>query len=208
MATQVLNEIGYANHAVLARNTTYEEFLDWPGENQHLEWVGGEVIAMSPISAEHQEIGAFLLASLRAFVEERNLGRVLHDPFQMKIGAVGRAPDILFVAKSNLSRLTKNYLDGPADLVIEIISPGSRAVDSLDKLREYEAGGVPEYWLIDPERLRVVFYQMQETGAYREVAVGGDGIYHSAEIDGLWLREAWLWQPPKLMDVLREWKLI
>jgi len=32
-----------------SRKLTYEEFLDWPGENQHIEWVDGEVIEMSPV---------------------------------------------------------------------------------------------------------------------------------------------------------------
>lgn len=46
------------------RKLTYEEFLNWPGENQHVEWVDGEVIEMSPVAARHDEIVRFLGALL------------------------------------------------------------------------------------------------------------------------------------------------
>ena len=37
----------------LAGPMTYEQFLEWDGENQHVEWVNGEVIPMPPVSDEH-----------------------------------------------------------------------------------------------------------------------------------------------------------
>ena len=33
---------------------SYEEFLEWTSEDQHVEWVEGEVFPMSPISDRHQ----------------------------------------------------------------------------------------------------------------------------------------------------------
>jgi Uma2 family endonuclease len=191
---------------------TYEEFLNWEGENQHVEWVNGKVIFMSPVSARHQEIGLFLLSVLKYFVEAHRLGSVLYDPFQMKTGAdlPSRAPDILFVATKNLGRLKPNHLEGPADLVVEIISPGSRTVDRGEKFYEYEQGGVAEFWLIDPDRKQAEFYQRGEDGIYRLGAVGNEGRYQSQAIEGLWLDVGWLWQKPSppLLDVFKAWKLI
>jgi Uma2 family endonuclease len=191
---------------------TFEEYLEWPHENQHVEWVNGKVVPMSPVSAEHQDIVGFLLILISHFVRARRLGRVLFDPFQMKSAPnlPVRAPDILFVANENLHRLKKNHLDGPADLVVEIISPGSGATDRGDKFYEYEAGGVPEYWLIDPQRKQAEFYERGEDGIYHPALVGEDGIYHSRVLNGLWLQVNWLWRKPlpDLLDVLRQWKLI
>jgi len=135
---------------------TYEEFLEWDFENPHVEWVDGEVVMMAPVSYEHQDVRGFLFALLKHFIEEHDLGRLLDDPFQMKTGPAlpGRAPDVQFISNKNFGRLKKNHLKGPADLVIEIISPGSRGTDRGDKFYEYEKGGVKEYWLIDPERRR------------------------------------------------------
>jgi Uma2 family endonuclease len=191
---------------------TYEEFLHQENEHEHFEWVNGKVIAMSPISREHCDVGLFLVSLIKSFTEANDSGVVLYEPFQMKTGPdlPGRAPDILFVAKKNLGRLKRLYLDGPGDLVIEIISPGSRAVDRGQKFYEYEQGGVPEFWLIDPQRQQAEFYQRGTDGIYRLVPAGEEGIYRSKILAGLWLKATWLWQSPlpSTLSVLKEWKLI
>jgi len=191
---------------------SYENFLQWPGEDAHVEWVNGKVISMSPVSWEHSDVGAFLHSLIRHYVEARDLGAVVSDPFQMKTGPdlPGRAPDVLFVAKANLKRMRPLFLEGPGDLVVEIVSPGSRAVDRGEKFFEYEQGGVPEYWLIDPQRRQAEFYQRGEDGIYRPVAMDSQGRYSSRALPGLWLQVDWLWQRPlpPLMRVLKEWRLI
>jgi Uma2 family endonuclease len=191
---------------------TYEEFLAWADEDTWAEWVNGEVIILSPASNKHQDLAGFLTALLRHFVETSQLGVVRFAPFQMKTGPdlPGREPDILFIAHEHLDRLRDIYLDGPADLVVEIISRDSRARDRGDKFYEYEQGRVREYWLLDYLRRQAEFYQLGPDGIYRLVPVGEDGIYHSAVLEGLWLKVEWLWQEPlpPLMSVLREWQMI
>lgn len=191
---------------------TYEEFLNWADEDTWAEWVHGEVIILTPASNRHQDLADFLTALLRLFVEARQAGIVRSAPFQMKTGPSlpGREPDVLFVATANLSRLQATFLDGPADLVVEIISPDSRARDRGEKFYEYEQGGVREYWLIDPLRRRAEFYQLGKDGIYQPVVMHSDGIFCSAVLEGLWLKVEWLWQEPlpPLLSVLREWGLI
>jgi Uma2 family endonuclease len=191
---------------------SYEEFLEWADEDTYAEWVDGEVIYMSPVSDRHQFISGFLLSLMRFFVETKNLGVVLFDPFQMKTAPHlnGRAPNILFVTNENLSRLKKNYLEGPADLVIEIISPESRSRDRGEKFYEYEEGGVPEYWLIDPIRKQAEFYHLSEDGIYHVMPVDEQGIFCSYALDGLWLKVDWLWQEPlpTLISILKQWQLV
>jgi Uma2 family endonuclease len=191
---------------------TYEEFLTWADEDTRAEWVDGEVVFMSPVSNEHQELSRFLLALLSFYVDAHRLGTIRYEPFQMKTGPdlPGRSPDILFVTTEHLSRLKRAHLEGPADLVVEIISRDSRARDRGDKFYEYEQAGVPEYWLLDPQRKQAEFYRLGEDEIYRQVFIAEDGIYRSAVLNGLWLKVEWLWQEPlpPLLDVLREWELI
>jgi Uma2 family endonuclease len=190
---------------------TYEEFLEW-ADGIRAEWVDGEVTVMSPVSFTHQYVAEFLAASLRVFAEENNLGQVLTAPFQMRLRTrpSGREPDAIFIARDRLDKLQTVYLDGPADVAIEIISPDSRARDRGDKYYEYEQAGVREYWLIDPARKQAEFYRLDSNGIYSLVTIGDDGIYHSTVIDGLWLKVDWLWQDPlpTLMSVLKEWGLV
>jgi Uma2 family endonuclease len=190
---------------------SYAHFLELDGENPHLEWVDGEVIAMPPVSLEHSSLNVFLLKIVDEYVAVKRLGKVQAEPFQMKTGPnlPGRAPDILFVAKRNVRRLKKTYLSGPADLVIEIISPGTEATDRGEKFYEYEAGGVREYWLVDPIRKRAEFYRRDRAGLFRLVEVGSDGVYQSQVIRGLWIKVDWLWRNPlpTVTEVLRAWKM-
>lgn len=212
MAHEIETEPRPASGETPARWMTYEEFLNWPGENQPVEWVNGKMVFMSPVTEPHENIRGFLYSLLRHFVESHGLGRVYSEPFQMKTGPdlPGRAPDVFYVANNHLERVRRLYFDGPADLVIEIISPGSRAADRGDKFYEYEQGGVPEYWLLDPERKQAEFYLRGQDQIYRPVPVGADGIYHSRMLAGLWIKVEWLWQPlpPPVLGVLKEWKLI
>ena len=132
---------------------TYEAFLEYDFDNPHVEWVDGEVVMMAPVSGEHQDVAGLLYTLFTHFVEEHDVGKVRYDPFQMKTGTdlPGRAPDVQVILKKNLRRLKTNHLAGPADLVVEVISPGSRGTDRGDKFYEYEKGGVKEYWLISAE---------------------------------------------------------
>ena len=191
---------------------TYGEFLEWLDEDTHAEWINGEVIFMTPISIEHQNLGRFLLSLISHFVDLHQLGVVAYDPFQMKTAPElpSRAPDILFVANENLSRLEETYLNGPADLVVEIISPGSRGTDRGDKFYEYEEGGVREYWLIDPQRHQVEFYLYSKDGIYCLAPISEEGVFRSIVLQGLWLKTNWLWKEsmPPVLDVLREWGLV
>ena len=191
---------------------TYEEFLQWVDEDTWAEWVDGKVEIMSPASLRHQHIVDFLAAIIRHFIEEHQLGDVITAPFQMKTAPdlPGREPDILFIARENMHRLKDTHLDGPADLVVEVVSPESRSKDRGTKFYEYEQGGVREYWLIDPLRKQAEFYQLGADGVYHIVPVGEDGIYRSMVLQGFWLRIDWLWQepPPSITSVIKELGLI
>ena len=81
----------------------------------------------------HQELANFLTAVLRTFVETRGPGIVIGTPFQMKTGLnlAGREPDLLIVSKSHLHRLKETYLEGPANLVIEIVSAENEHLNKL-----------------------------------------------------------------------------
>jgi Uma2 family endonuclease len=185
---------------------SYEEFLDWLDEDTVAEWVRGEVIVPSPVTYQHQDIADFLVSVLRQFAETGQLGTVISAPFQLKLPESGREPDVIFVSAAHGDRIKPTYLDGPADLAVEVISPESVGRDRGDKFYEYEAARVPEYWLIDPRTRRAEFYQLDAQSAYQLAPTDADGVYHSAAVPGFWLRVSWLWQqpPPPVVDVLLE----
>lgn len=162
----------------------------------------------SPASDQHQDLVRFLTAVLSGYVETHALGIIRPVPFQMRLEHSGREPDLLFLANEHLQQLKNSYLDGPADLAIEILSRESAVRDRGAKFCEYEAAGIPEYWLIDPERERAEFYQMDDQGRYAAVAPDVEGAYHSRVLPGFRLPIAWLWHPPHVIAALRELGLV
>ncbi|MCL6500273.1 MAG: Uma2 family endonuclease, partial [Firmicutes bacterium] len=107
-------------------------------------------------------------------------------------------------------RLRDRYLDGPADLVVEVGSSESRLRDRGEKLAEYEAGGVREYWILDPDWQRADFFVLGPDGRYDRRRPGPDGVYRSEVIGGLWLRVEELWRDPlpPVLQVLRDLGLV
>lgn len=175
---------------------TYEEFLDWADEDTLAEWVDGEIVMTSPASLRHQQLAAFVFELLSSYTAVHDLGTVLNAPFQMKLPTSGREPDVLYVARAHEDRLRNTFLDGPADLVVEIVSPESVERDRVHKFGEYEAGGVSEYWLLDPRHERADFYQLNTRGRYQPIPADQDGVYRSQALPGFWLRVPWLWLQP------------
>lgn len=198
--------------SVAAGWTSYEQFLRESPAGSHLEWVDGKVVEMTPVSDAHAELAEFLSGILSMLVRSGRLGRLFQEPFQMKTGpdSPGRSPDLMFVSAANLQRIRDTFLDGPSDLAIEIISPGSQTVDRGEKFYEYEKGGVKEYWILDPHRKRAEFYHLDSDGLYAPMPVTADGDFTSRELPGCKLKVTWLWpgQMPQPLDVLRAWKLI
>ncbi|CAN5780601.1 hypothetical protein BH10CHL1_BH10CHL1_30630 [soil metagenome] len=183
---------------------SYEQFLSEIDENIHAEWVNGETIIFLPPNSRHQDIAGFLYALLRNYIKFFHLGQIFSAPYEMKVtpDSNAREPDILFVTKANLARISEKKLEGPADLLIEIISPESAARDRSDKFYEYQDVGVCEYWLFDPRprRERADFWILDDNGLYGPVPLD-QGIYRSTVLPNFWLNVNWLWQD-KLPDPL------
>jgi Uma2 family endonuclease len=189
----------------------FEEFLRGIDEDIRAEWVEGEVIVMVPASDRHQDLVRFLLTLLNLYTEGHDLGWLRDAPFLMRLSpSLVREPDLLFVTNEHRDRVKEAYLDGPADLAIEIVSPDSIARDRGDKFVEYEAAGVIEYWLIDPLRQQAEFYQLAGDGRYRLIPPDAEGVYYSRVLTGFRLRPEWLWSEPlpKVLHVARELGLL
>jgi len=188
---------------------SFEEYMAWGDEDVRSELVDGKVLIMSPISLKHQEIASFLTAILRIYTEVTHTGHILTAPFAMRIGdKTVREPDLLFVSKTHEDRLTNTYLNGPADMVIEIISPESIGRDRGVKFVEYESAGVPEYWLIDPIRQQVEFYRLN--GPHYQLINPIEGIYKTDLLPSFFIQTNWFWQDPlpPILDTLKQLKLL
>jgi Uma2 family endonuclease len=161
--------------------------------DRRVEFVRGEAIFMSPVSWLHAELFGWLLEYTRRLARKHNTGRVFGESLTVRLSPdVSRVPDVVFVATANdRVRFQPNHLEGPPDLIIEIVSPESRGRDYHEKRVEYEAAGVGEYWIIDPTYQTVDFYHLVN-GVYQSAQSAPDGTLVSTRLTGFRLRPDWL----------------
>ena len=89
-------------------------------------------------------------------------------------------------------RLFRNLVDGPPDLLIEILSPHNSRRDRVDKLDIYAQYGVAEYWIVDPIERQFDF--LVNRGGKFEVQPQQDNRYASPVCAELVLDLAAFWQ--------------
>lgn len=190
---------------VIARQVSYDTFLR-AFEGQRVEWVNGVVIEMASIDERHDALVEYLRIMFRCFLELTGGGRVLGDPLVMRLDSVpsSRAPDVQVLLPDRLGQLRQKEVVGPASLVVEVLSEGSQRTDQVDKRREYELGGVPEYWLIDFLKRDVTLLHLTASGLYTERLPDDKGVYASYVLAGFTLNPALLWQDklPTVLDIV------
>lgn len=154
---------------------TVDAFLAWAdGRDGRYELVDGEVVAMSPERVRHAETKAAAFDALRAAIRKNMLPcRALIDGVAVRIDAhTSYVPDALV------------YCGKPADLdatevapviVVEVVSPSSRSVDTNRKLTGYfRVPSVMHYLVLDPGGPLVIHHSRDGTGgiAARILSVG------------------------------------
>jgi Uma2 family endonuclease len=132
---------------------TYQDYLDLPDDGYRYEIIWGELYMTPAPSTRHQRISRNLEFALWDYVKKHDLGEVLDAPCDvvMEPGATPVQPDLLFVAKERLKIITAKNVNGAPDLLVEILSSGSREYDQVTKFDLYAQAGVAEYWIIDPQ---------------------------------------------------------
>lgn len=69
-------------------------------------------------------------------------------------GVGGRIPDLVVWSKAQAEGVWLPVAD--VLLVVEIISPGSEALDTTAKRTEYADAGIPQYWTVDQDPAQTV----------------------------------------------------
>lgn len=180
---------------VLAEDVSEEDFLEQYAD-QYCEWVQGIVIKKAPIAPNFEKLFDYVHDLLSSYISIQHMGNIATVPYVMRLAAVKsyRQPDIQVILGDNVDNLTDVFLNGPADLCVEIISPGSVKIDYGEKLEAYEKGGVREYWIIDPIRRECHFYTLQANGKYQPVEADANGNYTTSLLPRFYLSTHMLWE--------------
>ncbi len=175
---------------------TLERYLEEAPEMAYWEFVRGEVIMHSPVRAEHQDLVGFLQTLLRMYCHRRWPGaRVLTGPAAVQIlPDVVREPDVFVLAPEEAVRAHGVPIQARPVLVVEVVGPSTRTLDTVEKAHDYALAGVPEYWVVDRDYKEVHFHTL-EGDRYRVQRLT-QGRLVSRVLPGFWLDVSWLFQQP------------
>lgn len=154
------------------------DYFSLPDSNEIIELTEGEIIVSPPPTSRHQRIVMELAYALRRYTEDHGTGTVLVAPLavRLKDGLI-RQPDVLLYRAEHADRIGEQ-VSQPPDWCAEVISPGSRETDTVDKLAEYAEAGIAEYWLVDPEEGTVRVYTLPPSVDVYEVV----GTYSGEDV--------------------------
>ena len=140
---------------------------DWEamphGNGNRYEIIEGELFVSCSPGLTHQIVLTNLIYLIRSFLEAHPIGVVVTTPGLILSDYSGVIPDLVFFRHERRDGIvTGERLTGPPDLVIEILSPGSENTrrDRVAKLQLYSKHKVPEYWILDPEKLVLEKYRL------------------------------------------------
>lgn len=177
-------------HVVL----TYEDYCQLPNDGRRYEILDGELAVTPAPTPSHQEVLGNLFRLLDDHVRPRRPGKVYVAPIDVILARTSVVqPDLVFVRAERLSLVSARGIEGPPDLVVEVLTPTTEAQDRGPKLQLCARYGVPHYWLADPDARRLEAYELAGT-SYRLVAdLTGTADFAPALFPGLTLPLDALW---------------
>jgi Uma2 family endonuclease len=157
---------------------TYEDYLRIPDDGKRHEILDGEHFVTAAPFIRHQRIVRRLASRLDRFLSEHPLGEYFFAPTDVVLSRHDVVqPDLIFISNERASIVEEKNVQGAPDLVIEVLSKGSRRLDEVLKRQAYERFGAREYWIFDPIRKTTKVLERTAEGLRRKAqlsAAAGD----------------------------------
>lgn len=174
--TAVAPQAGQAPSQYVGLRMTADQFLEITDDGYNYELVDGVVIVSPSPTPRHQSVTLEIAWQIKNYLELHPVGAAFVET-DVHLAADERGdlvyrPEIVFVRQERLKDIG-DKLEGPPDLVVEVVSRGSRRYDAETKKSDYEKFGVHEYWLIDPARDTLTIFR-RDSGHFTELPLTRD----------------------------------
>lgn len=151
---------------------TVIDYLNLPEHPRH-ELIEGDIVLAPSPSPRHQIVVGNIAAALRSWIKRMRLGTVLCAPIDVMLSnETVVQPDILVIFNEN-GHIIQDRIEGPPDLVVEVLSPSTKVRDLTVKRRLYASHGVKEYWIVDAD-LRTFQVNSWTSDGYQSAATFTD----------------------------------
>ncbi len=154
---------------------TADDYFELP-EGEPVELLRGRLISTTPTPTPRHQIVVMRVCVLLDQCARQERGIAIHRCDVVLDAHTVAQPDVLYLRADRLDQIG-DWINGPPNLLVEILSPSSAARDRVEKLDLYAAAGVPEYWIVDPETHIFEFHILD--GATYRVTAKDSGVYKS-----------------------------
>ena len=157
---------------------TYQDLQDLPEDRNRYEIFEGELEVTAAPTPRHQTVVRRLLVLLDGYISAHDLGEVFDAPLDVKLSDISVVePDLVYVAKARQEIIGERFIEGPPDLVVEVLSPSTASRDRRAKRGLYARHGVPHYWLFDLEEQSAVALKLVGHRYQQVVTASGEDVF-------------------------------
>lgn len=143
---------------------TLEDYYAIPDERR-VELIDGVIYDMAAPTSVHQILSGKIFNKLDAHVSKKKGTCIpIISPIDVQLDCNDKTmvqPDVVVIC--DRSKVIMRCIYGAPDFVLEVLSPSTSKKDSTIKLRKYKAAGVQEYWMVDPDKKKVVVYDWSKS---------------------------------------------
>lgn len=199
-APDIIRQVNEILEKERARRTSFYNEIS---EFEKAEFINGEIVIHSPVKKEHNDASGALFQLLSPFVKKRKLGYVGYEKIMISLTRNDYEPDICFFNADKAAQFKKGQSLFPApDLVVEVLSKKTYEIDRGIKFEDYQAHGVQEYWIIDPDKELIEQYRLNKKGKYELVLKSDNGEIKSEAVEGFKIQIESIFDEDKNMEEL------
>lgn len=161
---------------------TRQRFRDHLDEGRREEFINGEVVVHVPTALRHADCLGRLDALFSTHVKLNRLGTPVREQALVEFPRNDYCPDFCFWPRgSGVGEDPAQTIFPPPPFAIEVLSPSTEERDRGVKFEDYEAHGVKEYWIVDPEK-RTIEQYVEHAGKYHRMFNGSEGVIRSVVV--------------------------
>jgi Uma2 family endonuclease len=166
---------------------TYEDLQTVPDDGKRYEIIEGALYEMTRPNLAHATTLMNLILLVAPLIQRLG-GQIWTAPFDVFFaGANPVQPDLLALLPGSRATTSRRGVEGPPDLIVEVISPSNRDHDELTKRALYGRAGIREYWLVDPDARTLEILTLDRDALHSLTIFASEAMVESPLLDAAFL---------------------
>lgn len=143
---------------------TVEDYYALP-DDRRVELIDGVIYDMSSPTFVHQDILSEIFWQIKKHIDSKKGNcKPLMSALDVRLDCDNKTivqPDILIICEKNKDKIRRWGIMGAPDFALEVLSSSTRKKDMTLKLHKYANACVREYWILDPDKQKLIVYDLE-----------------------------------------------